>query len=323
MIPDLGRATPSPPRGRSSASQFASDAPDPSAAAGACPPWARRSRPTSGCGRPTAASTRCRTSWSASRPRRGPRCSCRRRSTRSIGRDRELGPGAVHPRGPPGDLLRGDQPGRASARPSPWRRASTWTCCRSSRRRRATRSRFPRPSPNGGPGPVQRHDAGSRWRTQRGRGGGRCPPRKTPRRHHPGRPCSSSPSWRWRWPRPTLLRRRRVAPDAATATAPARGDRQAATRLTISANTAGEVTGNRWPESSRMTSTGGGSRRTMISCISGRIGRSLLVQHVGDGDAGGGGPMDGLEVVVHRVRDRARSGSVTKARVASSSGSPP
>ena len=50
---------------------------------------------------------------------------------------------------------------------------------------------------------------------------------------------------------------------------------QPATRLTISANTAGDVTGSRWPESSRMTSTGGGRRVTMTSCISGRIGRSL------------------------------------------------
>ena len=68
----------------------------------------------------------------------------------------------------------------------------------------------------------------------------------------------------------------------AAAAAPERSPRrpfpwrpQAATRFTISANTAGEVTGSRWPESTRITSTGGGSRRTMTSCMSGRIGRSL------------------------------------------------
>ena len=50
---------------------------------GRCPRWPRPSPPTSGCGRPTAAATRCRTCWSASRTRRGPRCSCRPPSTRS------------------------------------------------------------------------------------------------------------------------------------------------------------------------------------------------------------------------------------------------
>ena len=50
--------------------------------------------------------------------------------------------------------------------------------------------------------------------------------------------------------------------------------RQTATRLTISANTAGDVTGSRCPESTRMTSTGAGRRSAISSCISGRTGRS-------------------------------------------------
>ena len=75
---------------------------------------------------------------------------------------------------------------------------------------------------------------------------------------------------------PALLRRRRAGQDAAAATVPAtlRQAVLAAMRFTISANRAGEVTGNRWPESTRMTSTGGRSLRTIVSCISGRIGRS-------------------------------------------------
>ncbi len=47
---------------------------------------------------------------------------------------------------------------------------------------------------------------------------------------------------------PLLLRRRRAVPTMA----PSGGD----DAITISANTAGEVTGNRWPESMRITSTG-------------------------------------------------------------------
>ncbi len=49
---------------------------------------------------------------------------------------------------------------------------------------------------------------------------------------------------------------------------------QTATRVTISAKAAGDVTGSRWPESIRMTSTGAGRRCAMTSWISGRTGRS-------------------------------------------------
>ena len=118
-------------------------------------------------------------------------------------------------------------------------------------------------------------------------------------------PWSSSPCWPWPWPRRPCCggggpggtpRRRRCRPRRP----------QPATRLTISANTAGDVTGSRWPESTRMTSTGGGSRCDHDLLHLGPDGAVPLVQHVGDGHAGDGGPVDGLEVVVHRVLHRTR-----------------
>ena len=129
--------------------------------------------------------------------------------------------------------------------------------------------------------------------------------RKVPRPARSARPWSSSPLRRRQWPRRACCggagwRRR---PQRRGLPLPYAS--QPATRLTMSANTAGDVTGSKWPESRRITSTGGGSLCTMTSCISGLIG-GLLVHHVGDGHAGGGGPVDGLEVVVHRVLHRAR-----------------
>ena len=53
-----------------------------------------------------------------------------------------------------------------------------------------------------------------------------------------------------------------------------------------------------------MTSTGGGSRCDHDLLHLGPDGAVPLVHHVGDRDAGGGGPVDGLEVVVHRVLHR-------------------
>ena len=73
-----------------------------------------------------------------------------------------------------------------------------------------------------------------------GGGSSKKPPRAAPS----WPPCSWPPSWRWPWPHRCCSggvapRRRRFCPWRP----------QAATRSTICANTAGEVTGNRWPDS--------------------------------------------------------------------------
>ena len=102
--------------------------------------------------------------------------------------------------------------------------------------------------------------------------------RRAPRSAPSDWPWSSSPSRRGPWPRRACcggaVWRRRPQRRVRRCTMLVR-PRQPATRLTISANSAGDVTGSRWPESRQMTSTGGGSRCTMTCCISGLIGRSL------------------------------------------------
>ena len=91
-------------------------------------------------------------------------------------------------------------------------------------------------------------------------------------------PWPPSPCCRWPWPRPYCCggggTHRTPPPPTPPPRRCCRRRPQAATRFTICANTAGEVTGNRWPEARRMTSTGGSSLRTMTSCMSGRTGRS-------------------------------------------------
>ncbi len=65
-----------------------------------------------------------------------------------------------------------------------------------------------------------------------------------------------------------------VDPDGLLAAPGATAPDPATTPATTPANVAGDVTGRRWPESTRSTVAGAGSRRAISSCVSGGTGRS-------------------------------------------------
>ena len=252
------------------------------------PRWARPSRPTSGCGRPTAASTRCRTCWSASPSPAGAQVflQAAQHSLES------------------GEIVSSDAvPSIPGARRVTYFAATNQDGVGEAITMRVRRLRRPAvvllggvgqraadlagQRRTGGPGPVQGDDAGARA-AQRRRAGASSRPRRASR---------PAPSWlavlvvavlALAVATPALLRRRRDAAERRR-DGGALPDRrpQAATRLTISANTAGDVTGSRWPESTRMTSTGAGRRSHHDFLHLGADGTVPLVQHVGDGDAGG------------------------------------
>ncbi len=200
-------------------SEFASDAPDPTAA----------SRALSTLGGPISTYERV---WQADRglnqvqdllvrfpdPARAQVFLQAAQHSLEIGRDRELGPVAVHPGFPPRHLLPGDQPRRG--RPGhhharrDLRRSPVHLLGGGGQRA----PHLPRQRRSARRGPARGDGTGAGWRHDRH--GRRPTARRVPRSAPSAWPCSSSPSWRLAVAAPGLLRRRRLAQEAAAPVPP-------------------------------------------------------------------------------------------------------
>ena len=95
---------------------------------------------------------------------RGPGVPAGRTALARVGRDRELGRGAVHPGRPPRDLLRGDQPGRCRRGRHHARRGLRGPAVLLLGGVGQRAAHLPRQRRTGGRGPVRGHGAGARWR---------------------------------------------------------------------------------------------------------------------------------------------------------------